>query len=249
LINNFNNGKIILGDCLDKMKDLSDKSIDLILCDLPYGVTACKWDSIIPFQPLWEQYERLIKDNGAIVLTATQPFTSALVMSNPKLFKYEWIWQKQQGTNPMMAKIMPMKIHENILVFYKNKPTYNPQYTHSTPYKGFSSDTSTIGEVYGKLKSKHRDNPTGQRYPISLIKFNTERNGHHPTQKPLSLMEYLILTYTNEGDLVLDNCMGSGSTCVAATILNRNFIGIEKEDKYFKIAKSRLEDIGKSINQ
>ena len=229
-------------DCLEKMKEIDDKSIDLILADLPYGTTACKWDTIIPFEPLWEQYKRIIKDNGAIVLTASQPFTSALVMSNIKMFKYEWIWEKHQGTNPMSAKISPLKSHENILVFGIGKLKYNPQMEKGNPYSGFNSQTFQ-SEVYGGGKSIHRENKEGDRYPKTILRFTKDKGKRfHPTQKPVALFEYLIKTYTNEGDLVLDNCAGSGTTGVACKNLNRNFIGIEKDPEYFKIAEKRINE-------
>jgi len=186
------------GDCLEIMKELEDDSIDMLMVDLPYGTTACKWDSIIPLDLLWEQYNRICKKNAAMVFTAAQPFTTVLGASNISNLKYEWIWEKPQGTNPMSSKIMPLKSHENILVFYREKPTYNPQMWYSTPYSGFSSDTAKIGEVYGSSQSKHRDNPDGSRYPKTVIK-NKQEKGLHPTQKPVGLMEYLIKTYTNEG--------------------------------------------------
>lgn len=228
------------GDCLEIMANLEDNSVDMLMVDLPYGTTACKWDSIIPLDKLWEQYNRICKKNAAMVFTAAQPFTTVLGASNIGNLRYEWIWEKPQGTNPMNAKVMPMKSHENILVFYREKPTYNPQMWYSTPYSGFSSDVSTIGEVYGNAKSKHRDNPDGSRYPKTIIKHKQEK-GYHPTQKPVGLMEYLINTYTNEGDVVLDNTMGSGTTGVAAQNLRRGFIGIEMGEEYFNIAKKRIE--------
>jgi site-specific DNA-methyltransferase (adenine-specific) len=222
------------------MKDIPDKSVDMILCDLPYGTTACKWDTIIPFEPLWEQYKRIIKDNGAIVLTASQPFTSALVMSNIKMFKYEWVWEKHQGTNPSVVKISPLKSHENILVFCSGKTKYNPQMGIGKPYKGFNSDKFQ-SEVYGGGKSVHRDNPEGTRYPKTVIKITKDKGKRkHPTQKPVALFEYLIKTYTNEGDLVLDNCAGSGTTGVACQNLNRNCILMEKEQEYIDIIHKRL---------
>ena len=232
-----------LGDCLDILPTLSDNSIDMVMVDLPYGTTACKWDSIISLDFLWEQYNRICKDDAAMVFTAAQPFTTTLASSNIDNFRYEWIWEKPQGTNPMNAKVMPLKSHENILVFYRKKPTYNPQMWYSTPYSGFSSDVSKIGEVYGSQKSKHRDNPEGSRYPKTILKYKQEK-GLHPTQKPVGLMEYLIKTYTNEGDNVLDNTMGSGTTGVACINCNRNFTGIESDKKYFDIAKERIE-VGK----
>jgi DNA modification methylase len=205
------------------------------------STTFCSWDSIIPLEPLWKEYNRVCKKNAAMVFTAMQPFTTILGASNIENLRYEWIWEKPQGTNPMNVNIMPLKSHENILVFYREKPTYNPQMWYSTPYSGFSSDDKTIGEVYGNAKSKHRDNPDGSRFPKTIIKHKQEK-GLHPTQKPVGLMEYLILTYTNEGDTVLDNTMGSGTTGVAAILQNRKFIGIELNDEYFKIAKSRIEN-------
>jgi site-specific DNA-methyltransferase (adenine-specific) len=228
-----------LGDCLDILPTLESNSVDLVLVDLPYGTTACKWDSIIPLDKLWEQYNRVCKNDGAMVFTAAQPFTTILASSNLENFRYEWIWEKPQGTNPMNAKVMPLKSHENILVFYRKKPVYNPQMWYSTPYSGFSSDTSKIGEVYGKAQSKHRDNPDGSRYPKTVLKFKQEK-GLHPTQKPVELMEYLIKTYTNEGDTVLDNTMGSGTTGVACVNTGRKFIGIESDPDYFKLAEERI---------
>ena len=232
------------GDCLELMKSIPDGSIDMILTDPPYGTTACKWDSVIPFEPMWERINKLIKPNGAIVLTASQPFTSALVMSNPKMFKYCWVWEKQQGTNPLLSKKQPMKVHEDIVVFYSKQCLYNPQMTKGTPYSGFVTDKSkTTGDVMGNAKSVHRDNPSGTRYPRSIQKFNTPRvRGGHPTQKPVALLEYLIKTYTNEGETVLDFTMGSGSTGVACVNTNRNFIGIELDETYFEIAKKRIEE-------
>lgn len=232
--------RLLLGDCLDILPTLADTSVDMVLVDLPYGTTACKWDSIIPLDKLWEQYNRICKEDGAMVFTAAQPFTTILAASNLENFRYEWIWEKPQGTNPMNAKVMPLKSHENILVFYRKKPVYNPQMWYSTPYSGFSSDTSKIGEVYGSAKSKHRDNPDGSRYPKTVLQFKQEK-GLHPTQKPVALMEYLIKTYSNEGDTILDNTMGSGTTGVAAIKCNRKFIGMESDLEYYQIAKDRIE--------
>ena len=229
------------GDCLDKLTEISDGSVNMIMADLPYGTTACKWDSIIPLELLWKEFKRVTTDNAAMVFTAQQPFTTALAGSNLADFRYEWIWEKPQGTNPMNAKIMPLKSHENILVFYEKKPIYNPQMWYSTPYTGFSSDESKIGEVYGSAKSKHRDNPEGSRYPKTILKFKQEK-GYHPTQKPIALMEYLIKTYTNEEDVVLDPTMGSGTTGVACVNTNRKFIGIELEKEYFDTAKKRIDE-------
>jgi len=230
-----------LGDCLEKLTEVSDNSVNMVMADLPYGTTACKWDSIIPLEPLWKELQRVTMDNSAMVFTAEQPFTTTLASSNLNHFRYEWIWEKPQGTNPMNAKVMPLKSHENILVFYKKKPVYNPQMWYSTPYSGFSSDESKIGEVYGSAKSKHRDNPDGSRYPKTVQKFKQEK-GYHPTQKPVTLMEYLIKTYTNEGDTVLDPTMGSGTTGVACINTDRNFIGIERDEEYYEIAKTRIDE-------
>jgi site-specific DNA-methyltransferase (adenine-specific) len=234
--------ELIQGECLEKMKDIPDGSIDMILCDLPYGTTACKWDTIIPFEPLWEQYKRIIKDNRAIVLTASQPFTSALVMSNLKWFRYEIIWEKTLFSNPFMAKKQILKKHENILIFGKGIGIYNPQMEVGKPY----SDKARPGGLQlqgakGGIKLPIENN--GTRYPTSVLKFSNGNNKNvHPTQKPVALFEYLIKTYTNEGMSVLDNCMGSGTTGVACKNINRNFIGIELDPEYFKIAEKRINE-------
>ena len=238
--------KILQGDCLEVMKGIPDKSIDMILCDLPYGTTACKWDTIIPFEPLWKEYKRIIKDNGAIVLTASQPFTSALVMSNLEQFRYELIWSKNRGTGIFNAKKLPMKSHENILVFYKNLPIYNPQMREGKPYtykQGKQSDG--FGLNTGKEIITVNN---GERYPLSVVNFNsTNGSNTHPTQKPVALFEYLIKTYTNKGDLVLDNCAGSGTTGVACKNLGRNYILIEKEERYCEIARRRIRAISATL--
>lgn len=233
---------LILGDCLEKMKDIEDKSIDMILCDLPYGTTACKWDTIIPFEPLWKEYKRVAKDNAAIVLTASQPFTTALISSNMKDFRYCWVWDKTRGTNFATAKIQPMKCHEDVCVFYSKKTTYNPQYWFSKPYKTKAKERANPIEGLGGNLSYCPEtiSENGERYPLSIIQLKRDNSKVHPTQKPVTLMEYLIKTYTNEGDLVLDNCMGSGTTGVACKNLNRDFIGIEKDEYYFNIAKERI---------
>lgn len=228
------------GDCLELMKNIPDKSVDMILCDLPYGTTACKWDTIIPFEPLWEQYKRIIRENGAIVLTASQPFTSALVMSNPKMFKYEWIWEKTRCSNPYIAKYQPLKVHESILVFGGGK--YNPQKTDGDEYLISNLSGGRIaGEIKTNKKSFSGKKQSG-RFPRSVQKISNPSLavGLHPTQKPVELFEYLIKTYTNEGDLVLDNCAGSGTTGIAARNLKREFILIEKEPDYIEIIKNRL---------
>jgi len=242
--------KIYLGDCLDVMQQIDDKSIDAIVCDLQYNTTKNSWDSLIPFEPLWEQYNRIIKDDGAIVLFSQQPFTSMLVMSNPKMFKYEWIWEKENGTGFLNANHAPLKIHENILVFGKGatSPTkksvsmkYNPQMR--TGFKAYTCKQGGIGNNYDFKHSKETvtDN-NGERYPVDIIKFNRDKEKLHPTAKPVELLRYLIRTYTNENDVVLDNCMGSGSTIVAAIRENRQYIGIEKDEKYFNVANERIKN-------
>ncbi len=238
--------KLLKGDCLELMKDIPDKSIDAIIADLPYGTTACKWDTIIPFEPLWAQYKRIIKDNGAIVLFGSQPFTSALVMSNPKWFKCEWIWKKHKGTNFNTVKRHPMKVHESICLFSNGKFTYNPQMTEGNPYKqrGEHNVNKKGGMFENKKVGYAKDFDSSKRYPISIQEFsnhNQKANSFHPTQKPVALLEYLIKTYTNEGETVLDNTMGSGTTGVACVNTNRGFIGMELDDKYFEIAKERIE--------
>lgn len=235
--------KILHGDCLELMKGIPDGSIDMILCDLPYGTTACKWDVIIPFEPLWEQYERIIKPNGAIVLTASQPFTSALVMSKPKLFKHEWIWQKDKGSNFANTVREPMKEHENILVFANKKWTYNKQMEER---KGSGSKSVGATNKHYK-KSENYGLFQGAEFKVSelrvpsSIQFVKRQTGEHPTQKPVDLFEYLIKTYTNEGDLVLDNCAGSFTTAIAAINTNRQYICIEKDPVYFNIGENRIE--------
>ena len=229
------------GDCLEIMKNISDKSVDMILCDLPYGTTACKWDTVIPFKPLWEQYNRIIKDNGAIVLFGSEPFSSALRMSNIKNFKYDWIWDKvNRYTGYGSCKYAPLKRYEIVSVFYKSKPTYNPQMMQGKPYKKTGDYSS---KIYGTDKVKKHGKNNGERYPFNILQYkgDDKKNGFlHPTQKPIALLEYLIKTYTNEVDVVLDNCMGSGSTGVACVNTNRDFIGIELDKDYFNIAKQRI---------
>lgn len=231
------------GDCLEIMPTLSDKSIDMILCDLPYGTTACSWDAVIPFELLWREYERLIKDDGAIVLTASQPFASILATSNLKLFKYEWIWEKDAGSNFATVKYQPMKEHENILVFGKGKTRYYPiketRIGSRQGKKTKSYDSGRKNSVYGTSRGIGKFEVDELRYPRSIQRFKRER-GLHPTQKPVALFEYLIKTYTNEGDLILDNCAGSGTTGVAAENLGRNSILIEKDPKYCEIIRKRM---------
>jgi len=238
------------GDCLDIMPLIPDKSVQLILADLPYGTTNCSWDSIIPFKNLWDNYERIVKDNGAIILTASQPFTTALINSNMKLFRYEWIYEKGQGTNYVLAKKQPIKNHENICVFYKQQPIYNPimeEKCLDTKKRQKRNHFATeIRSDHNILNFRNYDSFNSDLgYPKTVQYFKGERNNQfkknvfHPTQKPLELMKYLIKTYTNENDMVLDNTMGSGTTCLAAKELNRKFIGIEKEPKYYEIACQR----------
>ena len=229
------------GDCLKLMNGIPDKSVDMILADLPYGTTACSWDSIIPLDKLWLQYERIIKDNGAIVLTASQPFTTELISSNIGLFRYEWIWRKTMPTLFQHANKRPMNKHENILVFYREKPEYSPQKEEGKPYKRVSGDRSKSGFHNNSIPKKEINNQ-GLRYPTTLsAKFsNSNANRLHPTQKPVKLFEYLIKTYTNKGDLVLDNTAGSGTTGVACQNTNRDYILIEKKQKYIDVIKERL---------
>lgn len=231
--------KVTQGDCLEVMRGIADKSVDMILCDLPYGTTRNKWDSIIPLDALWEQYKRVIKDDGAIVLTAQTPFDKVLGYSNLKMLKYEWIWQKESGTGFLNAKKMPLKDHENILVFYKKLPTYNPQMR--TGFKPYTAKKGRHGSNYGKDKGAITVSD-GIRYPLTTIKFIRDSTKLHPTQKPVALFEYLIRTYTNPGEIVLDNCIGSGTTAVAAINTGRQFIGIEREHEYVEIANNRIAE-------
>ncbi len=232
-VEKIGNATLYLGDCLELMAQIPDGSVDMVLCDLPYGTTQNKWDSVIPFEPLWAQYKRICK--GAIVLTAAQPFTSALVMSAKNAFKYEWVWRKAKPVGHLNAKKMPMAAHESILVFCHGLTPYNPQ--------GLVESGSIVSRTnngnYGECSKTTVRTHTG--YPRTVLDFAHDNRTIHPTQKPVALMEYLIRTYTNEGDTVLDNCMGSGTTGVACVNTRRNFIGIEKDDKYFAIAQARIE--------
>jgi len=232
--------QLIHGDCLEKMKDISDKSIDMILCDLPYGTTACKWDVIIPFEPLWEQYKRIIKDRGAIVLFGSEPFSSYLRMSNIKQYKYDWVWDKKKGGNPLLSKIQPIKVTETISVFHSG--IYYPIMTPRDKPKSRGSNKGFLSETTNNAFTE--DKTYTEYYPKNIIEVSnaSQVNKLHPTQKPVALLEYLIKTYTLESETVLDNTMGSGSTGVACINTKRNFIGIEKDDKYFEIAKKRIEE-------
>ena len=227
-------------ECLSAMKRIPDGSVDMVLCDLPYGTTACKWDSVIPFEPLWAHYKRIIKRNGAIVLTASQPFTSALVMSNPDGFKYEVIWEKDKPSDFALAAKRTMKYHESILVFCDGKERYNPQMTLGEPNHSVGKGIRKKANESGANTATVTNKLDGWKHPKSVMKFNREPSPVHPTQKPVALMEYLIRTYTNEGELVLDNTMGSGTTGVACGNLGRRFIGIEQDEKYFQIAQARV---------
>jgi len=236
--------QLLHGDCLELMFDLPDNSVDMVCCDMPYGTTQCKWDTVLPLDMLWYHYKRIVKDNGAIVLFGAQPFTSTLVLSNPKMFKYDWVWKKPKGTGHLNAKRQPMRDKEDICVFYKTQPTYFPQMERGAPYKAKPGKSKRNGDdCYGDFLDTREDNK-GVRYPRQILSFSIqERNKLHPTQKPVALIEYLIKTYTNEGDTVLDNCMGSGTTLVAAKNLNRKGIGIELDLEYFQIARNRIETI------
>lgn len=246
-----NNVQLFKGDCLEKMKGIGDKSIDMILCDLPYGEVECKWDNIIPFEPLWQQYERIITDKGVIALTSTFKFAMKLVMSNPKLFKYELIWDKVKPSNIFVGKLRPLCKHEYVLIFSKGTVA-NGSKRNMNYYPIMEKQKERESKMYSQSDLRYRENLKSiknirnEKYPKSILTFsNAKQKGKvHPTQKPVELLEYLIKTYTNEGDLVLDNCMGSGSTGIACINTSRKFIGIEKDDNYFEIAKKRIEEHG-----
>ena len=245
--------KIINGDCLELMKNIHSCSIDMILCDLPYGTTACKWDIIIPFEPLWEQYERIIKPNGAIVLFGSEPFSSYLRISNIKNYKYDLIWEKNIPTNFFNAKKMPMRIYEKISIFYKLQPTYNPikeqrslKSKQRLNYKHIVNNKAK-NTVYGSFERIYESLDKNLRMPTDILKINSEKRntgkaGLHPTQKPVALFEYLIKTYTNENEIVLDNCAGSGTTAIACINTNRKYILMEKDKEYFDIINQRIKN-------
>ena len=250
----YNTGMIELihGDCLEEMKKIPDGSVDLVLTDPPYGTTACKWDTVIPFEPLWAQYKRMIKDNGAIVLFGSEPFSSLLRCSNIKNYKYDWVWDKKHGANFAQANKRPLKNIENVMVFYDKPCFYNPQKIQNpkgeekrSKYPPSLQKECFVGQVAMNADFAH----FGSKYesdkllPKSILVFSRDSKPVHPTQKPVALMEYLIKTYTNEGETVLDNCMGSGTVGVACKNLNRKFIGIEKDETYFKIAQDRINAI------
>ncbi len=234
--------KITQGDCLDIMRQIPTGFVDMILCDLPYGTTRNKWDSVIPIDKLWEQYLRIIKSNGAIVLTAVQVFASQLVISNSELFKYDWIWKKTIASGQLNVNKQPLRTHEHILIFYKKQPTYNQQYTNGTPYS-INRKVTFKGEGYNKQRDSQKHND-GFRHPTSVLDFSNPRvkNGH-PTQKPIPLFEYLIRTYTNKGDIVLDNCIGAGTTAIAAINSGRRFIGIEISSDYCRMSEENIRSV------
>ena len=240
-----------LGDCLEVMKEIPDESIDMILCDLPYGTTACKWDTVIPFEPLWKQYKRIIKDDGIIILFGSEPFSSKLRMSNLKMYKYDLVWKKSRPSNFQLAKKQPMKYHENIIVFYNKQPKYNPIMIEAgIKNKKISKNNKTTNNITGN-DINFVSNTSTKRYPKSILEFNSVCNSHnryHSTQKPIELLEYLIKTYSNEGETILDNCMGSGSTGVACINTNRNFIGIELDENYYKIACERINNTQEKVS-
>ena len=252
---------LIQGDCLIEMQNIPDKSIDMILCDLPYGTTACKWDTVIPFEPLWAQYKRIIKDNGAIVLFGSQPFTSALVMSNPTLFKYQWVWVKSKKTGFTNGKNRPLSQHEDVLVFSKANVAngskimmkYNPQGLQPIGKVIKGDKNKSIGDTNGQKYYRPSQSKDYVReftnYPTTVLSVASEGKIMHPTQKPIELMEYLIKTYTNEGEVVLDNCMGSGTTAIACINTNRNYIGFELYQTYFNLANERIEKHKKDREQ
>jgi len=230
-----------LGNCLDVMRDIADASVDMVLTDPPYGTTACKWDAVIPFESMWEHLKRITKPNGAIVLTASQPFTSALVMSNVAMFKYCWVWEKSKATGFLNAKKRPLVAHEDVVVFCQSVPAYNPQKTSAAAYDKGLRKAQTENDVYGRF-SQVGVKSSGERYPRSVQYFTTaeREGGYHKTQKPVALMEYLIRTYTNAGETVLDFTMGSGTTGVACKNLGREFIGVERDPEYFAVASARI---------
>lgn len=241
--------RIYVEDCISGMNKIPDGFVDMILCDLPYGTTQCKWDVIIPFEELWKQYHRVIKDNGAIVLTASQPFTSLLIASNIKNYKYSWIWEKSKATGYLNSKKRPLIAHEDIIVFSKKSPIYYPQMTEGTPYNKGKALRNT--DVYGSQVATLVENKDGKRYPRTVQYFKTaESEGKvlHPTQKPVALFEYLINTYTKPNEIVLDTCMGSGTTAIAAINSNRNFIGFEQDKGYARIAENRICGLAPSFS-
>lgn len=239
------------GDCLEIMKQIPDRSVNFILTDPPYGTTVCKWDNVIPFEPMWEQLNRIVKPNGVIALFGTEPFSSKLRLSNIKNYKYDWVWEKSKATGFLNAKKQPLRAYENISIFYYSQPNYQPQITQGVAYNKGVRKLQTLDDVYGKFNQVEVKSE-GKRYPRNVIYFKTaesEGKVYHKTQKPVALLEYLIKTYTIEGETVLDFTMGSGSTGEACLRTNRNFIGIEKEGNYFNIAKDRLEKVEGELSE
>lgn len=249
-MNNDTTVQLIQGDCLEYMKEIPDGSVDMVLCDLPYGTTHNRWDAVIPTAPLWEQYNRVLKDNGVVVLFGTGLFSADLMNSQRKAWRYNLVWEKSTVTGFLNAKKQPLRKHEDILVFYRKLPVYNPQITDGHPRK-----ISTAAHKRNCAKSPNYGDyglttyDSTKRYPVSVLKFKTDKqkSALHPTQKPVALLEYLIKTYTNEGETVLDNCMGSGSTGVACVNTNRKFVGIELDEKYFEIARNRIDEAVKKV--
>jgi len=245
--------KIYNEDCLEGMKRIPDKSVDMILCDLPYGTTACKWDSILPLDKLWNEYKRVLKPNGVILLTASQPFTTVLIGNDLKMFKYNLVWDKVAVTNPMLAKKQPMRCHEDILVFYDKQPTYNPQMRVGVKWSRAGKKEHTTDTLGQSTLFNNGSDKSEMKYPKSIVTFSNadKTKNEHPTQKPVKLFEYLIKTYTDEGDLVLDNCMGSGTTAIACINTNRNFIGFELDKHYCDIANERIRKAlaGKEVGE
>lgn len=235
--------KLLNGDCMELLPDIPEHSVDLILCDLPYGTTDCKWDHVLPMDKLWTEYDRILKSNGVAALFAAQPFTTALINSNAPNFRYCWYWKKNNKTGALLAKVQPMRCMEDICIFYRKKPTYNPQGLIRLERPKYNAPAP--GKVYGTKANGSIQEYTN--YPIHLLEFNGVQAGSkerkHPTQKPVPLLEYMVRTYTNEGETVLDNCMGSGSTGVACLRSGRHFIGIEKDPHYFQVAQERLEQV------
>ena len=239
------NSYMLKGDCLKLMRDIADKSIDMILCDLPYGTTACKWDTVIPFEPLWEQYKRIIKDNGVIALFGAEPFSSGLRVSTIKDYKYDWIWKKKRPSNPQLAKVTPLKSHEDICIFYTKSKRYNPQGLIEIPLNKQKLHKPEPNTLENCVRKEYVQTHTN--YPDSILNFDSER-GLHPTQKPVALFEYLIKTYTDQGDLVLDNCSGSGTTAIACINTNRNYICMEQDQTYFDKSVERINNHVKPIS-
>jgi len=231
-------------DCFDVFPFIEDKSIDAIICDLPYGTTACKWDSILPLDKLWYEYKRVLKPNGVILLTASQPFTTVLIGNDMKMFKYNLVWDKVAVTNPMLAKKQPMRCHEDVLVFYDKQPTYNPQMRVGVKWSRAGKKQHTTDTLGQSTLFNNGSDESEMKYPKSIVTFSNadKTKNEHPTQKPIDLMEWLIKTYTNEGDMVLDNTMGSGTTNLACIKLNRKSIGIEKEKQYYDVAVRRASE-------